>query len=453
MCKMTISKRFSTLCVALAAIALFSACKKDDNSLSIAFSSSTPSDIYFDYGQTIEIPLTIKGSGTESITEIPEGWSASFTSAPALSITAPTSGNGAESGSLKIQTTDGERTVSATLTVTISPAIQLDANGTANCYIASKPNTRYRFKATVKGNSNEAIVPVSAAIVWQSGKSLIGSIILEGEDIAFFTTADADDETQIAEGNGVIAARDADGNILWSWHIWCTPYDPETENIEYTDGQVAMTRNLGAMSDGSDDLYRAFGLFYQWGRKDPLIMGASATSTSNASSYTGNSNANIAFTTAETSSENGTIEYSIANPMKIITGTEESDFDWLYSAHDNSLWSENKTKYDPCPPGWRVPTDDLWSGIADSKSGEFESGWTFAMADGTTFYPAAGRRSFSKGSLTNVNADGSLWTGYYWSCTPASENRSNSLYFNIDTIDPALAGYRAGGYQIRCVKE
>lgn len=71
MCKMTISKRLSTLCVALAAIALFSACKKDDNSLSIAFSSSTPSDIYFDYGQTIEIPLTIKGSGTESITEIP----------------------------------------------------------------------------------------------------------------------------------------------------------------------------------------------------------------------------------------------------------------------------------------------------------------------------------------------------------------------------------------------
>ena len=35
-------------------------------------------------------------------------------------------------------------------------------------------------------------------------------------------------------GNAVIAATDADGNTLWSWHLWITDYDPDALGIHHT---------------------------------------------------------------------------------------------------------------------------------------------------------------------------------------------------------------------------
>ena len=52
-------------------------------------------------------------------------------------------------------------------------------------------------------------------------------------------------------GNAVIAATDADGNTLWSWHLWITDYDPDAS--AYTTPAASsgttwtfMDRNLGA---------------------------------------------------------------------------------------------------------------------------------------------------------------------------------------------------------------
>ncbi len=82
------------------------------------------------------------------------------------------------------------------------------------------------------------------------------------------------------EGNAVVVVRSPkyNNNIIWSWHIWVTNYDRDTDtdlaantfydsinNKYYT----FMDRELGAISNqpGTAD---AYGLFYQWGRKDPF---------------------------------------------------------------------------------------------------------------------------------------------------------------------------------------
>ncbi|MCD8184071.1 MAG: DUF4906 domain-containing protein [Bacteroides sp.] len=93
-------------------------------------------------------------------------------------------------------------------------------------------------------------------------------------------------------GNGLIAACDANGDILWSWHIWVTKYNPDPHGDEtvltpnkqkhkYTfrsdiDQYPMMDRYLGALEDYTDapteeiDKSRANGLHYEWGRKDPF---------------------------------------------------------------------------------------------------------------------------------------------------------------------------------------
>ena len=77
------------------------------------------------------------------------------------------------------------------------------------------------------------------------------------------------------KGNAVIAAKDAAGNILWSWHIWLT--DQPVEHVYKNNAGTVMDRNLGATSATPGDI-GALGLLYQWGRKDPFLGSSSISS-------------------------------------------------------------------------------------------------------------------------------------------------------------------------------
>ena len=84
-------------------------------------------------------------------------------------------------------------------------------------------------------------------------------------------------------GNAVIAAYSGEhqtGNILWSWHIWVTDYNPDTGKtctIINTAGAsyTFMDRDLGATTS-TPGLSTTLGLLYQWGRKDPFPRSYSA---------------------------------------------------------------------------------------------------------------------------------------------------------------------------------
>jgi uncharacterized protein (TIGR02145 family) len=188
------------------------------------------------------------------------------------------------------------------------------------------------------------------------------------------------------------------------------------------------------------------GLYYQWGRPTPFKSASSGVY--GAVSKVSSNPAQVA-----------TVEEAAANPTTLYGSGDGMRHDWL-ATKNNALWGYQneytdleKTMYDPCPIGWKVPESKVWNGMKEATDGAFEGGWYFDVNDQITFYPAAGRRSFSKGVLTNVNHDGTPYTGYYWSSTTTSSDKSVGMYFNIDNVDAAQANYRAGGFQIRCVKE
>ena len=157
----------------------------------------------------------------------------------------------------------------------VSSATDLSSSASANCYIVSNAGL-YKFK-TVKGNSSESVGNVaSAAILWETfGTSetpecldLIKAVDYENGYLAF-QTADT-----FKEGNAVIAAKDADGNILWSWHIWLT--DQPQGQVYYNDAGTMMDRNLGSTSATPGDV-GALGLLYQWaGRIRSWVLPQSA---------------------------------------------------------------------------------------------------------------------------------------------------------------------------------
>ena len=338
----------------------------------------------------------------------------------------------------------------------ISGARSLSDAGTANSYIVSNSGT-YSIPA-VKGNSSESVGSVaSAEVLWETfgtdervfKGSLVSGAKYENGQI-YFKTADF-----YREGNVVIAAKDASGTILWSWHIWLT--DQPQEQVYYNNAGTMMDRNLGATSAIPGDV-GALGLLYQWGRKDPFLGSSSISSNTMAKS-------SITWPSAVLSnSTSGTIEYVIEHPTTIITCNDDNNnWDWHYTSfelEENIRWQSDKTIYDPCPVGWRVPDggeDGVWKIVSFSYYSSYDDvnkGMNFSGNlgdDATIWYPASGHRSFRSGGLSYVGN-----TGYSWSCSSRPNNNSLAyhLYFGNDGYVSTLSDdYRANGKSVRCLKE
>ena len=156
--------------------------------------------------------------------------------------------------------------------------VDLSGSGTAcsNCYLIGNEG-RYSIDATVMGNGKavegldapSALNPAGARLVWQTSKGMIEDVRFEDGNISFEATG--------ANGNALLAALDADGNIIWSWHIWFPEQQPSTMTTKT--GYELMDMNLGAMRPefDSDDDVKPYGLLYQWGRKDPFTNAPTRT--------------------------------------------------------------------------------------------------------------------------------------------------------------------------------
>ena len=333
----------------------------------------------------------------------------------------------------------------------VSSAIDLSLAASANCYIISEAG-RYKFK-TVKGNSTTSVGSVaSASILWETfgtdtapePSDLISGVCYKDGYIAF-QTADT-----FKEGNAVIAAKDASGNILWSWHIWLT--DQPQAQVYNNDAGTMMDRNLGATSATPGDV-GALGLLYQWGRKDPFL-GSSSISRNTIAKST------ITWPSAvKSDSSNGTIDYATANPTTFIT-CNNNNKDWYYtgdSSTDNTRWTtsdKGKSIYDPCPAGWRVPdggSNGIWSkaGFGTTTYDSTNKGMSFSISSpSTTWYPASGYRSKDDGGLFVV---GSI--GYYWSASPYSYYAYYLIFYGNGEVIPSNDSNRANGFSVRCLQE
>ena len=328
----------------------------------------------------------------------------------------------------------------------------LSKKGAANSYIVTEAG-EYKFWA-VKGNSGIVVDPATVEVLWETwnnaeevaANSVVASVSLSGSYVVFSTP-----ET-LKPGNAVIAAKDAGGVILWSWHIWV----PETEIVTADYGiypAPMMDRNLGALVAATADAaapVESFGLTYQWGRKDPF-PGPKAVKSGD--------NATVAGVAVSTKPGNGTtaescmtVEEAIANPT-VLGFTQNGD--WLPAElADNTLWqNEVKTMYDPCPPGYRVPARDTESAFHSSDLST-ATGWQdnaannwFALGDPLAVFPYAGYRDdYSPGGMTHAYDRGAYWTAY-------ASQAPKAYYVNVRSGSAharAEAGKSRAG-SVRCV--
>ena len=336
--------------------------------------------------------------------------------------------------------------------------VDLSASGSANCYVVSAPG-RYSLK-TVRGITSASLTNVSSVeVLWES----FGTAVTPGVGDIISNVSYADNKitfstpSSLKNGNAVIAAKDGSGEILWSWHIWvCDGFNPASTAQTYNNSAgVMMDRNLGATSATPGDV-GALGLLYQWGRKDPFLGSdgiSSATQAASTISWPDQVSSN---------STTGLPLYTVQHPTTFVAYNTKN-YDWYYTGDDktdNDRWQTTKTIYDPCPPGWRVPSGGSSSGVwskANGSSNWFGHTWdatnmgmNFSGKFGdaaTIWYPAAGWL-FYGGGLSQV---GSL--GRWWSCTPTG----NKVYFfSLDEngVYPANNdGSRASGFSVRCVRE
>ena len=339
--------------------------------------------------------------------------------------------------------------------------IRLGGREAANCYIVPEPGVY--FIPAVKGNTSESVGTIaSAEVLWESFGSDVapkaGDLI---ENAAYYLPSISTigriyfRVSTPKRGNAVIAAKDASGKILWSWHIWMTD---QPEDQVYNNGAgTMMDRNLGATS-ATPGSVGALGLLYQWGRKDPFLGSSSISSNTRAKSTL--SWPSPVKSTAST----GTIDYAVSNPVTFIT-SNGSNTDWYYtgnSSTDSTRWRSSKTIYDPCPAGYRVPDggdNGIWSKafgtsslFSDTSYDSTNEGINFGSSGKGTnklsssvsvcWYPFAGYLSYYDGSLSSVGSDGN-----YWPCSPSGSYLN--LYGN-GLVCPSCRLYRAYGCSVRC---
>ena len=358
---------------------------------------------------------------------------------------------------ITVKTEDGGKTATCELLIKTRIRTDLSSSGTANSYIVSAGGT-YKFTPT-KGNSSESVGSIASAVVlWETfGTDVtpnVGDLVKNvkyNNGVITFETPSA-----YKEGNAVIAAKDASGKILWSWHIWLT--DEPQGQVYYNNAGTMMDRNLGATSATPGDV-GALGLLYQWGRKDPFLGSSSISSSVEARST-------LTWPSEVTSnSSNGTIAYATAHPTTFITNDDKSNRDWYYtgsSSTDNTRWTtSDKTKsiYDPCPHGWRVPDGGhkgVWSKAKSSSSSSHtynrsNEGMNFSGkfgADQTIWYPASGCR-YGSGDLDLSHVG---LAGTYWSASPSDYYAFYLDFSYDDRVYSSSRALRYYGQSVRCVQ-
>ncbi len=189
------------------------------------------------------------------------------------------------------------------------------------------------------------------------------------------------------------------------------------EVINPATGKTWMDRNLGASRAATSRTdAEAYGDLYQWGRAADGHQKRTSSTTPTLSS----------------SDTPGHGSFILA---------PDSPWDWRNPQNDN-LWQGVTGITNPCPPGYRLPTDAEWederaSWISNDRDGAFASPLKL---------PVAGNRSLSDGSLGAVGS-----YGYYWSST-VNITYSRLLNFTISTAG-MYSFRRAGGFSVRCFKD
>ena len=296
-------------------------------------------------------------------------------------------------------------------------------------------------------------------LFWQDAKGLITELGIDGDYLTLTVGKDATEQ----EGNALVAVMDAENHAIWSWHIWVTKQTfaaADLTTVATGDHNYIVTPvNLGWVGEPVSPGYCTY---YQWGRKDPFIPNKNMSSKDDHTVY------NISNSSVEGinyfASTTATIAHNITSPRRHFYNSDNGGpcnttyynmWDAQQTGADNISTATVKTVYDPCPPGFCVPTSNLLYYIADGNiridsnwdSTNNGKPWSTVTSGNALYFPASGNRSASKCSLAYVGTHGK-----YWSASPHSGMSSCNI--EIQSSGWMIAcPYRAFGYPVRAVAE
>lgn len=333
---------------------------------------------------------------------------------------------------------------------TVASSAPAGAYNTANCYVIPAAGT-YKIplvygNAIVKGKTNRAAyhtdnneyvksylyclqdfkdykdaaisdpyiynkyTPASACLVWSdisgSGQAALVKNVSLSADKKYLTFSTID-KSNMREGNAIVAVKDSEGKIMWSWHLWFTAenvwetkrlvnakyynydvmkhylgwcYNSETTSYsEYprrtvqlllrmydTNGTNVVKEHIITIQQdgGSDDTALGNCTYYQWGRKDPMLplsgSGNVSKGEASGSDYT-----------FDYKTSKATIGETIQNPNIMYT----SGSDWITNTDDGgevayytNLWDIGFNTY--------IPNGDPYYYGADAEAVKAKNGGT-----------------------------------------------------------------------------
>lgn len=357
---------------------------------------------------------------------------------------------------------------------------------TANCYVIKKPGT-YRIplvygNAIVNGSTNSASytkVSETHSLDFVNGAgTIINTPFIEKQTVIINTQLSIADTNSVFTGisvnsnpnvtdisdcgyvqfkvtsvpstgaNGIISIMNSSGTIVWNWHIWIWADNLSTVSIKNGSGVTynILPYNLASKWDSSEKT-SIKNWYYQWGRNVPMLCPSAYNSQTDSNSYG----------TLEFNTKNRANRYSqgIANPTTFYYNSS-SPCNWFSSTSYYNLWDANctksgasdnitiKTVYDPCPPGFKIPNGNTFTGFSKSNGGSFNNGYTW----NGTFFPASGSRVYLEGYLDDVGSLGSVFTS-----AVSKYDQACSLEFSSDDVSPQMYTFCAQGSSVRPVAE
>lgn len=254
---------------------------------------------------------------------------------------------------------------------TVTPKLYdniITADKPANCYVATS-GAVVNFPANI-GNTAEKAGVVKLELLWQDEAGLVSKVISCENGIA--TVAFAKEKT----GNAVFVGKNADANVVWSWHVWVLNELPKDQTVA---GFTFMDRALGAVdaSYGSD---KSVGTFYQWGRKDAFA----GTDYNNGLKKMYDIDGNEVQRELKINDQVDNRTNAIANPLthywaNYVSGTTNAHaYTWFttdfaqFGEAAATFWSKDgkKTENDPCPAGYKVATAAAFTAVKASGTAE-----------------------------------------------------------------------------------
>lgn len=262
--------------------------------------------------------------------------------------------------------------------------------------------------------NNANCTPDDAVLVWQDEENLVTNVRLSPDKHNLIFDVP---QATIKQGNAIVAVRDTDSRIMWSWHIWVTDfvpgldptveerydpvktprdkvvtnyqgaqytfmganigwcdagtttYDDRSVKVRFTQAETGSTQVITLTQVSHSVVNSGNQTYFQFGRKDPMLGAIRDVngSTVDKTFYPGS------YSFDKSGTGKVTIGTSIQKPHVFFNYGSAKPQDWSATTYNN-LWhiSGPKTIYDPSPVGYQLPLQDAFKGF--TYNGNYVSG-------------------------------------------------------------------------------